>query len=536
SETVIANGQTLERGTDYSISYDLGQVTFLDPDGLFGDRPGNVTVRFEERGIFAVAPTTIYGLTSTYTVGEAGTFNLIGIYQQENTVFNRPPVGFEPSANLVGGLTGDFRFRPAGVTRLMSSLVSGGTEAPSTLDLKGEVAFTAPQANRAGAAYLEEFEGTTGLELNLRENAWGFGSRPERADGVEGLGFVAGFDSADAVQLTWQNLILGPNGTAVEVRTRDIDSLVRLSGGADPVEKVLYVTLHADTAGGFVRRDNSSSWTLPERPDRPRWRSFVTPLSTTGIDLTQDEYLEFWLFEGASASADSAHVALVMDLGTVNEDGLFIAPESLSVSGADSTWGGRRYSGVGRLDTEREPTGVFNASLDDIGIGVDRPDTLVVNGAVTLDTPTCGQELTNAVPLYRWGDLGVRCTRGNGTMDTEDLNGDNVLNATGPGDNVFRWVVDLRDPKYFVRTGGTGWRLYRIPLRNWDAQIGTPNARLVQHLRITVAAGSDNGLPDIVGRFALARMRFLGAPWVRRSDAPVLGLSGATAEPHGEVV
>ena len=121
-------------------------------------------------------------------------------------------------------------------------------------------------------------------------------------------------------------------------------------------------------------------------------------------------------------------------------------------------------------------------------------------------------------------------------MDTEDLNGDNVLDGNGRNDNVLRYVVKLGDPKYFVRKGGPGWRLYRIPLRQPDDSIGTPNIRLVQHMRITVASNADAGTPDIVARFAFARMRFLGSPWVRRSEAPVLGISGAKAEPHGAVV
>ena len=40
----------------------------------------------------------------------------------------------------------------------------------------------------------------------------------------------------------------------------------------------------------------------------------------------------------------------------------------------------------------------------------------------------------------------------------------------------------------------------------------------------------------MVARFALARMRFVGSPWTRRSETPILGLTGSTGEPHGEVV
>jgi hypothetical protein len=537
SERIYVAGRPLEPGVDYSISYELGRVTFIDPDALFGTGTATVTARFEERGIFAVAPTTILGLTTSYRVGQAGSFHAIGIYQQENTVFNRPPVGFEPTANLVGGVTGDFRFQPTWPTRFLNTVVTGGTEAPSGLDLKGEFAFTAPQGNRAGQAYLEEFEGGAGIAVSLRETAWEFSSVPEHGDGFEAVGIIGPPDSADAVQVTWQNLVPGSGGQPVEVRTQDIDSLVRISGGASPIETVLYLTMHADTAGGFVDRSNDSRWTLPRRDLRPRWRSMVTPISVTGTDLSQSEFFEFWVFQGASATADSAGVQLIIDIGKVGEDALSIAPASLTVIGGDSTWSGRRYAGRGRLDTERQPSGFFNAQADDIGILVDRPDSLVVNGVPVEDAATCDQSLGSAVQLFPWGDLSVRCTRGNGVLNTEDLNGDNVLDAAGPGDDVFRYVVQLGDPQYFVRNGGAGWKLYRVPLRQEGIpHLGAPNLRLVQHLRITLAAPADAGVPDLVGRFALARMRFLGSPWVRRTDKPVVGLSGALAEPDGEVI
>ncbi|MGH7733226.1 MAG: hypothetical protein ACREOE_05860, partial [Gemmatimonadales bacterium] len=471
SEQIIVNGRTLTRDADYSISYDLGQVTFLDPDALFGNSGSvDVTARFEERGIFAVAPTSIYGFTSTYKIADVGDVNLIGIYQKQQSAYNRPPIGFEPTSNFTGGLTTNLGFQGGGLTHLVSHLSPAGATAPSRLDLHGELAFTKPNPNQAGAAYVEDFEGGGGLSVSLRENSWNFSSVPERPYGLEGIGFAAGFDSADAVMLTWQNLYRDPaTGTAVQVRTTDIDSLIRLTSGS-PLETVLYVAIHPDTSGGFPIYDSVLKvvrlrWSQPARPGRPRWRTMVTPLSQTGTDLSSTQYLEFWVYQDpldGPRRADSVGARLVFDLGSVNEDALAITPESLTVSpdGVDSSFHGRRYSGVGRLDTEREPTGVFNAAADDNGILQDRPDSLVVNGLMLTDVPLCRRQLSGSVPLYGLGDLDVRCTNGNGTLDAEDLNGDNVLNANGTGDNVDRYIVDLANSPYFVRNGGPGWALY----------------------------------------------------------------------------
>jgi hypothetical protein len=301
----------------------------------------------------------------------------------------------------------------------------------------------------------------------------------------------------------------------VELRARDIDPSIQVAGSADQLETVLYTTLHADTAGGIVQQNNHSLWSLPARPNRPRWRSMVSSLSGTGVDLSKNEFLEFWVFQGNPRTADSAHVQIVVDLGSVNEDALALAPDSVHV---DSTFTGRRYDGVNLLNTEREPTGIYNAEVDDIGILSDRPDTIFSPSGPVLNPPLCQRVLSSTVPVYRWGDLGARCTNGNGLLDTEDLNNDNFLNATGPAENVFRWVVDVTDPKYFVRDGVfaadsiAGWKLYRIPLRRPEFELGTPNIRLIQHLRLTVVADPDQGGSDIVARFALGRMRFLVLP------------------------
>lgn len=461
SEVLYLSGRRLERGVDYNINYDLGSVTFLNPQALFGNGSGTIQARFEERGVFAVAPTSIFGLSTRYSLGETGGVNLMGVYQAEQSAFNRPQLGFEASAHMVGGISTDLRFKPLGVTRLLNRLTSTPSVAPSRLDFNAELALTKPDPNRSGQAYLEEFEGDPGVALSLRETLWEFGSRPQFADGVDDVvGQV--FDSADAVQLTWQNLIPDGQGGAVQLRARDIDNRIQVAGQRDQLETVLYLGLQADTAGGYPQ-PGRLGWILPIRLGAPRWRAMVTSLSATGVDLSKNEFLEFWVFSENRHTADSAGVRLVIDLGSVNEDALAMAPESLTV-GIDSTFGGKRFTGVGALDTERQPSGIFNAAEDDVGILGDRPDNLLVNGEPRVRPTLCREQLSGDVQIFQWGDLGARCSNGNGALNTEDLDNDNALNATGTAENVLRWVVDLRDPRYFIRNGvqssdGGGWKL-----------------------------------------------------------------------------
>ncbi|HMU61134.1 MAG TPA: cell surface protein SprA [Gemmatimonadales bacterium] len=543
SEQLIAGGRVLRRGVDYEINYDLGQVTFNDPTGLFPAGVGTVTARFEERGIFAVAPTSILGGTLGYSLGDVGSVNLVAMYQKEQSVFTRPTLGFEPTSNLLTGITTDLRFQVDGVTRFFDKLTSQQVTAPSRVDVRAEYGTTHPDPNVAGLAYLEDFEGESAIPVSLLNSRWEYGSVPQSSVGVEGLGFSAGFDSLWAVQLSWQNLVPACNGCGpIELYPQDIDPTIITNGQGSVNETVLYLTFHADTAGGMVQQDNRSLWSQPAQPFTPRWRSLVTPLSQSGLDLSRAEYLEFWVFQGGEKSVDAAGMQLVVDLGSVSEDALSVTPESLTVVGPDSLYRGRHYDGVGLLNSERQSTGIFNASSDDIGILLDRVDSLYVNGVVVSSVPTCTEVLSGSVPVYPWGDLGSRCTNGNGFLDTEDLNGDNRLNAQGANDNVLRWVIQPNQlSQYYVRTGATStnqqgetssWTLYRVPIRLPEATIGTPNLRLIQSMRVTLVA-PDMGEPDVVARFALARMRFIGAPWVRRADTPLLGIGGSTASPTG---
>src|SRR5439155_20338300 len=213
SEQLFVGGRKLVRHVDYDISYDLGQVTFLNPDALFGQGSAQVTARFEERGLFAVAPTTILGLSTQYSLGDLGAINLIGLYQREQSAFTRPALGFEASANLIGGVNTQLHFKSAAISRFLGHLTSKPAVAPSLLDVNAEFAFTKPDPNRSGQAYLEEFEGESGLPVSLREAQWEYGSRPQQSTGLEDIGFAGGFDPADAVQLTWQNLIPSADGT-----------------------------------------------------------------------------------------------------------------------------------------------------------------------------------------------------------------------------------------------------------------------------------------------------------------------------------
>ncbi|HWV57500.1 MAG TPA: hypothetical protein VNZ57_08625, partial [Longimicrobiales bacterium] len=241
-----------------------------------------------------------------------------------------------------------------------------------------------------------------------------------------------------------------------------------------------------------------------------QWRSITTVLSTTGRDMSRSEFLEFYV-----SSDDAAGLALVIDIGSVSEDAFYFD----DLGATSGSYPGGRAWGLGLLDEEaRLAQGeIWSQALDSIGLW----------------NQDC-RALPSIQQTYPLGDPRSNCTRGNGRPDTEDLNGNGVLDAEGAH---FRYVVplDVLSP-YLVRdeTGtGTEFRLYRIPLRG-DGAIAINGAsettwRYVQHLRVTVTGTPAQ--PTVLG---ITRMRVVGSRWTKREGHGIL--SGPTSPEPGTAV
>ena len=557
SEKLFLGNRLLQRGTDYSIDYTTGQVTFLQPDSLFFGGLGQIRAQFEERSAFEIAPTSIYGAAARYDLGERGSVSFTSLFQRERSAFTRPPLGFEPSSSFIGGVSADLRFEPQWISRALAGLP--GAAGGSFLTVAGEVAYSKPTPNQAGQAYLEEFEAEAGRFVPLTESQWRWGSRPSSARGAEAFGISAfGFDPAEAVALTWQNVPFNPNGQPVEFLPQQIDPTIRVTGTAQNAEPVLWLLLKPDTVLGLANVNTGEpNWVRPPQ-FAPRWRSITLPLAAGGLDLSRVEFLEFWVWEDNQRVARENRAGLLIDIGSMFEDALAWVPDSFTVAGGDTTYHGQRYVGQGRLDTERDPvTRSWNAAINDEGFLTDRVVDGIYDagaGAVIDTLPLCSATAAGRSVAYGFGDLRSRCGRDNGFVDTEDQDGDFVLDSAAgvrPTEDFVRFVFPFGDERYFVREGGqipvtdslgnpagsAGWRLYRIPFRFDTLQVGTPNLRQAQAIRLTIAVPQTTpfGVPDPQIYFGLSRVRLVGATWLKRTDTPQQGLAGAEGTGIGEV-
>src|SRR5207248_913231 len=147
SERLLVDGIPLTRGTDYSVDYDLGRVSFNRPDTLF-PRPRQVTVQYEENPVFEETPTSIFGATA--------------------------------------------------------ELPFGPTTVPSRIGFSAELAGSRPQTNASQQAYLESFEGEGGVPIALTDPQWYFSSQPALGTKIQSLFGPGIFDLSRATTLAWQ--------------------------------------------------------------------------------------------------------------------------------------------------------------------------------------------------------------------------------------------------------------------------------------------------------------------------------------------
>src|SRR5437868_6096599 len=561
SERLLVDGIPLTRGTDYSVDYDLGRVSFNRPDTLF-PRPRQVTVQYEENPVFEETPTSIFGATAELPF-DNGTINFTAISQSQRTNFTRPPLGFEPAATLVAGVSALFNFEAEPLTSLVSKLPFGPTTVPSRIGFSAELAGSRPQTNASQQAYLESFEGEGGVPIALTDPQWYFSSQPALGTKIQSLFGPGIFDLSRATTLAWQSNGVDSQRQVVRYSISEIDTLTAFSGtGRATPEPLLWLTLYPLSVGGQLDISSNPAgtfrWTISNTPTGRRWRSIRTVLGPSGVDISHAENLEFWA--QIPVTDMDKNPTVVFDFGDISENSVTFGPDTLiirrgTVPGTlDTTYHGKKIQGLDRLDSERDPfSRSFNVATNDNGLPGAVVDTLFI-------TDLSGQTVNNSLLRFAricrggfgflqiLGDSRTNCTVHNNRLDEEDIDADNVLNLTTAERDQEQWqryVVNLADTTEATRRGKCGpppklsgqpqgprddvcWFFFRIPFRTPDDSLGHPLLRRVRALRITMISGS--GLnDDEFSTVPLARLRLTGAPWLKVSDRTLHGIAGDQA-------
>jgi hypothetical protein len=482
SETVRLDGRELVRNRDYKINYETGEVEL---QGTVLDEltpSSNITVDYEFKPFIGGGSSSLVGFNNLLTLSENATFGTTWLYESKSTSSIRPRLGEEPTRAVVGNVNTSLQYNPYFLTSLVNKLPLVNTDARSSLSLIGEVAVSFPDPNTLGEVYIDDFEGVEDSDLiALARRSWHPPSPPVDSTGLSTR------EPSTRMRTMWYNIEPELNGQKSGVTRRD------LNPNLDERESTLVQTLD-------IEFDTLTT-------DTTHWGGVMAGFRGGGLDLSQGQFIEFWIndFRGDNFLARGGKIHI--DLGSIDED--FYRPE------------------LSEFDTEDPNRDGFVALTEDTGL--DR-----IAAGEPGDSPDDDwsiSRLPQGDPNGRF--LQINGTEGNRVFDSEDLDGSGQMETTNA---YFSFVLDLAteaggpQPVVDVRKQFPGhvrlkepphandsWRLYRIRLGDnvERSPLGfKPSFEQIRHIRIWVEDVRRVVDPQIK-RVQITELKVVGNRWER---------------------
>ncbi len=485
SEQVKVDGILQKRGSDYSIDYGTGQITFVKAPG-----PDQViTVDYSFAPGVGQVQRTLLGFSSSYNPSANFSLSSSMLYESRGAAEQNPKLGEEPARSMVGDLSTVTSFQPSFMTTLANLVPGVRTNQPSALNIQGGISVSKPNPNTQGEAYIDDMEG------NLESTSFPLGRTQYMWSSVP----IAQSDQPSDHGIVWW---YNPHG----VKEKDLTPVLTQEEGSDNEHQVLEINVKPNSYVG------SSAFTLAS------WTGITQGLSRTGDDYSKMRYLEIWVNDRQQNHAATSAI-LHIDFGRVSEDAFWSPTEPPN----------------GKLDTEDKNGDTKLDAGEDTGL----------DGLADKDEPGYDPR-TNPDPNHddyaydpnHPNDYShINGTEGNGANDpnarpdTEDLDLNGVLDTDN---DYFETSIDLargrlvgndtldivakdipNDYPPSMWRPGNGWRLFRIPIEGDAFQaVGNPHWDSIKHLRFWLSGFSTSvdSLNIQIGGIDLAGNRWLRVP------------------------
>ncbi len=420
--TEAGQTRTLVRDVDYTIIYEIGLLTLMGDAAQAAQNPDNtLKVTFEYLPLFASQRKTLFGTRAVYGIDSGSWVGITAMFEDASTPGDRPKVGEESTRTFVADMDARLEARPEFLTDAVNFIPGITTESRSRAMVSGEMAFSFPEPNKLGRAYVDDMEGTEiSFPLGQSRASWHRPGLPmDVLPATSRPGTVNWFNP----YRKWRQGQIIPYATEQE--------------SDDWVNNTLTLYFEPDDAAGIFS-----------------WGGVQRCIDKYGLDFTDKTHVRLYV----RATGAALNGNLYLDLGERMDE--------------DSYWPERTAGRIvlranGELDTEDlnndgELSGDEDTGLDGM-FSEDEP------GYDPVSNPDPdGDDYPSDPEQYHL----LNGTERNGNLDTEDLNRNGVLDRSN---SFFRIKVPLDDPEYVV-TGPNeyGWMLLEIPL-NDTALVSVPS-------------------------------------------------------------
>lgn len=183
SVKVLSGGRQLVEGMDYTVDYQVGKVSIINPGILTSGQ--DISVKFETNTLFGIDQKTMLGARVEYRVNKDIQFGTTVIHLNERPLINKVIINDEPISNTIYGFDAAIRRESRLLTNVLDKLPFFDTKAPSEIQFNGEFAQLLPgmpkqiqTGKEKGIAYVDDFEGArTTIDL-MGQSFWKLASRP----------------------------------------------------------------------------------------------------------------------------------------------------------------------------------------------------------------------------------------------------------------------------------------------------------------------------------------------------------------------
>jgi len=513
SVKVLLNGRELTPGVDYYIDYNVGQLTIRNDAALV---PGaNLKITYEENDLYQFASKTLFGMRGEIDFSKRTKLGFTALSLTQQTLSDKVRIGDEPLSNAIYGMdfstSADLPF----LTKALDYIFS--TREMSTISLRGEFAYMNPDPNTKKStiesdngksiAYIDDFEASkTVLPIGISYTSWKDLSTPNKLSRLTRIPSLPDSSTIRYKGKSWWFNIL-PSDVDVNVIWPD-----KSVAKSDQQITVLDYVFNPVESGTYNYNPIISDPSLV-------YGGMMKTLSSTASNLEAQniEFIEFWM----QAKSYSPGTKIYIDLGKISED---VIPN-------------------GELNTEDINRNDLIDEGEDLGIdGLnDAGEQNLLPLGVQLGDPSGDNffYVSGAKTKYSIYDFkSINGTQGNAALtdvgrfpDTEDLNRNGTLDQLN---SYFRYEIPIEPDStinpYIVGGGNEEWFLYRIPLKDFRDQVGTPSLSFVEFVRLFITG------TDSLVHLRITELNLVGNQW-RKIDKEdeVLSISVINIEDNPKV-
>jgi hypothetical protein len=201
SETVTLGGRRLNRGTDYTIDYDIGKIDFRTDAVL--DPNADLTIDYEYAPFLTVEKKTLFGLRTEYAPSQQFHTGATMLYKGSKASDRPAQLGSEPFRDLVFDYDLYWRTDAGILTSMVDALPLVETETQSNFTIEGEIARSMSNPNTRGEVFVDDFESTQlRTSLGILRTVWTIASPPVDLTSPTGIRPLRGFQDP---ALVWYN-------------------------------------------------------------------------------------------------------------------------------------------------------------------------------------------------------------------------------------------------------------------------------------------------------------------------------------------